>query len=77
MIKTSVEKLAKDIGFDIANSDDITQSNLLNGFCESLANTMGKGQLDTQLCYIANHLTAKTHRILAGLVEFLELKEKD
>jgi len=77
MIKTSIEKLADSIGFDIANSDDETQANLLNGFCKGLANSMQKNDLNTQLCYIADKLDAKTSEVLKELVEFIKLKESE
>lgn len=75
MIKTSIEKLAEEIGFDIANSDDETQAKLLNGFCKGLANSMDKNHLDMQLCYIADKLDKKTSNVLKQLIKFLELKE--
>lgn len=75
MIKTSIEKISEDIGYDIGNSDDVVQSNLLNGFCKGLANSMRDSQLETQLCYIADKLDDKTAKILKSLVEFIELKE--
>lgn len=31
MIKTSIEKLAEEIGFDIGMSDDVSQAKLING----------------------------------------------
>lgn len=77
MIKTSVEKLADSIGFDIANSDDEAQANLLNGFCKGLANSMQKNDLNTQLCYIADKLNSKTTAILKELVKFINLKESE
>jgi hypothetical protein len=40
MIKTSIEKLANGIGFDIANSDSQVQADLINGLCERLSNSM-------------------------------------
>jgi len=77
MIKTSIEKLAEEIGFDIANSDDETQAKLLNGFCKGLANSMDKSHLDMQLCYIADKLNPKTSNVLKQLIQFLELKEAE
>lgn len=77
MIKTSIEKLAEEIGFDIGNSDDITQAKLLNGFCKGLANSMDKNHLQTQICYIADKLDLKTSKILTEIVQFLELKENN
>ena len=75
MIKTSIEKLAKEIGFDIANSDDEVQANLLNGFCEGLSDAMNEQHLRTQICYIVDKLSPKTSKILNELVEFIKLKE--
>lgn len=77
MIKTSIQKLAEDIGFDIANSDDETQANLLNGFCKGLANSMDGNALNTQLCYVADKLNAKTKRVLEELCEFIKLKDNE
>lgn len=75
MIKTSIEKLAEEIGFDIAQSDNVTQANLLNGFCKGLANSMDEHCLEMQLCYIVEELNTKTSNVLKRLVKFLESKE--
>ena len=77
MIKSSIEKLAEEIGYDIGMSDDQTQSKLLNGLCASLSNSMQKQQLDMQLCYIAKNLHPKTEQLLIDLVEFIKLKKND
>lgn len=77
MIKSSIEKLSETIGFEIGTSDDVTQSNLLNGFCKGLANSiMEKNNLDMQLCYIADKLNEKSADVLINLVEFLKLKSE-
>tara|TARA_R110000751_G_scaffold40865_1_gene96434 strand:- start:166 stop:399 length:234 start_codon:yes stop_codon:yes gene_type:complete len=76
MIKTSIEKLAKEIGFDIGCSDDVVQADLLNGFCKGIANSMQESNRETQLCYIADKLDNKTNKVLKALVEFIELNEK-
>ena len=76
MIKTSIEKLSEPIGYEIGMSDDITQSNLINGFCKALANSMNERDLQTQLCSIVDKLDSKTHKVLKELVAFIELKEK-
>lgn len=68
--------MAEPIGFDIGMSDDVVQSNLLNGFCKGIANSMNDQQIDLQLCYVANNLNNKSFKVLKKLVEFLELKEK-
>lgn len=73
MIKTSVEKLAKEIGFDIAHSDDIVQSGLLNGLFGELKRSIPDKHLrDMQLCYITNKLSDKTKETILELVEFLK-----
>ena len=75
MIKSSIEKLAETIGFEIGASDDVTQALLLNGFCKGLNNSIPqKSDLELQLCYIAEKLDEKTERVLIGLVEFIKLK---
>lgn len=76
MIKSSVEKMAKDIGFDIANSDDVTQANLLDGFGDGMA-LMSENDQDTQACYIVNKLGPKAQKLIKRLNGFIELKEKD
>jgi len=76
MIKSSVEKLSQTIGFEIGTSDDITQANLINGLCKGLANSMNDHALDMQLCHIVDKLDSKSHKVLKGLVEFIQLKEK-
>jgi len=77
MIKTSIEKLAEEIGFDIANSDDLTQGKLLNGFCRGLHDSMQDSALETQLCYISAQLDSKSEKILKALCAFVDLKNKD
>jgi len=76
MIKSTIEKLSEPIGFEIGMSDDVVQSNLLNGFCRGLSNSMDDNKLNMQLCAIVDKLDAKTHNVLKGLVEFIEIKEK-
>ena len=72
MIKSSIEKLADTIGFEIGTSDDVTQAKLINGLCKGLNNSIPqKSDLDMQLCYIADKLDEKTEKILVGLVEFI------
>lgn len=71
MIKTSIEKLADSIGFDIGNSDDVVQSDLLNGFCRALT-YLPEDRVSMQLCYIADKLTPPSKKILIQLAEFLK-----
>ena len=77
MIKTSIEKLAETIGFEIGTSDDITQALLLNGLCKGINNSIPqKSDLDMQLCYISDKLDEKTEKVLTQLVEFIKLKNE-
>ena len=55
MIKSSIEKLADTIGFEIGTSDDVTQALLINGLCKGINNSIHQRRdLDMQLCYIAD-----------------------
>ena len=64
MVKSSVEKMAESIGFDIGNSDDETQANLLNGFCNGMANSMQDNKLDVQICYVVDKLNKNSATVL-------------
>jgi len=78
MIKTSIEKLAEEIGFDIGASDDLTQAKLLNGFCKGLHNSMtDDNHRDLQLCYVAEKLNPKSKLIISKLNEFLSVKDEN
>ncbi len=75
MIKTSIEKLAKEMGLDIGCPEDVVQSDLLNGFCKGIANSMQESNRETQLCYIADKLDKKSEKVLTALVEYIKLKQ--
>jgi len=75
MIKSSIEKLAEEIGYDIGMSDDNTQAKLINGLCEALQNSMQNNQLEMQLCYISKLLSKKSEKTILALVEFIKLKD--
>lgn len=77
MIKTSIENIAENIGFDIGNSDDTTQANLLNGFCKGISNSMNDNEQEKQICYIVDKLNPKSHNVLKKFIAFIELKEKN
>ena len=77
MIKTSIEKLAEEIGFDIGMSDDVSQANLINGLCRGISNSMDKSSIETQLVYIVDKLDAKSRHILKEISEFIKLKEQN
>lgn len=77
MIRTSIEKMADPIGFDIGMSDNITQAALLNGFCRGLGTSCsGLGALDTQACYIADSLDDNAVKVLSRLIQFCESKSE-
>ena len=75
MIKSSIEALAEPIGFDIANSDDVTQSNLLNGLGRGF-NTYNKGNLDMQLCYVSQKLNKSSEDFILALSGFIKLNRE-
>ena len=73
MIKTSLELLAEPIGFDIANSDDQVQANLLNGLGRGFK-TYNDSNFNMQLCYVSQKLNKETEKFLIELVEYVNLK---
>lgn len=75
MIKSSIETLSEPIGFDIANSDDVTQSNLLNGMGRAF-NTYPKDNLDMQMCYVSQKLTPQAEEWIVKLAGFIELNKE-
>jgi len=77
MILTSIEKMSEAIGYDIGNSNDEVQANLLNGFCKAISNSMQENDRSTQCCYIADKLNNTTLKVLDDIVEFIKLKNKD
>ena len=75
MIKTSIEKLAESVGFDIAHSDDQVQADLLNGFARGLK-TLNDSALGMQLCYMSDKFSKDTDKLILALAEFIKLKNK-
>lgn len=75
MIKSSIEKLASEIGFEIGISDDETQAKLLNSFCNGLHDSiLNESDKALQICAIVNKLTDKSCNIIEELYEFIKLK---
>jgi hypothetical protein len=74
MIKTALEKVAEDYGFDISQSDDIVQANLLNGLGKGFA-TYNDRELGMQMCYVEQKLTPQAKKFLKELVEFIKLSD--
>lgn len=72
MIKSSIELIAENIGFDISNSDDVTQANLLNGLGRGFK-TYNDSNFDMQICYISSKLTNPTEKFILALAEFIKL----
>lgn len=75
MIKTAIENLAEPIGFDIANSDDIVQSNLINGLARGFK-TYREEPYNMQLCYLSEKLNKDSEKLITDLYEFIQLKNK-
>lgn len=73
MIKSSIELIAENIGFDIAHSDDHTQANLLNGLGRGFKLTIPQ-DLQMQLSYISSRLNVDAENIILELAEFIKLK---
>ncbi len=74
MIKTSIENLAEPIGFDIANSDDNVQGNLLNGLGRGFK-TYREQDYNMQLCYLVEKLTPESMKFISDLSEYIKLKK--
>ncbi len=78
MIKTSIEKMAEPIGFDIGASDDVTQGNLINGFCRGFLNSIPDNhRRDLQVCYLVDKLTPESHKLIKELAEGVMFKEQN
>ena len=74
MIKTSIEKIAKDIGFDIGMSDDKVQQDLLNGLGESFGK-YSEQNFHNQLCYVSRGLTKEAEKFILNLAEYIRNNE--
>lgn len=68
-IITSVEKFSEDIGFDIANSNDAVQANLINGLSRGFKN-LPSYNFDMQITYISKHLNKDSIKLIEKLYEF-------
>ena len=75
MIKSSIEKLAEEIGFEIGTSDDVTQSQLLNSFFKGLRNRIRiDSDLDMQICYIVDKLDKNSKNMIKIFNEFIDIE---
>ena len=75
MIKTSIEQMAEPIGFDIANSDDQVQANLINGLAKGFK-TYNEHAYNMQLSYLTDKLNKDSEKLILELAEFIKLKTK-
>jgi hypothetical protein len=74
MVKTSIAQLAEPIGFDIANSDDTVQADLING--------LGRGfklyndqNFNIQLSYVCGKINKDGEKFILELAEYIKLKD--
>ena len=75
MIKSSIELIAENIGFDIAHSDDHTQANLFNGLGKGFK-TYKSNELGMQLAYISDKLSNSAEEFILELAETLKCKNE-
>jgi hypothetical protein len=75
MIKSSIELIAENIGFDIAHSDDHTQANLFNGLGKGFK-TYQSNELGMQLAYVSDKLTRDAEKLIMVLAETIKCKNK-
>lgn len=73
-ITTSIEKLANDIGFDVANSTDVVQADLLNGLGRGF-HGWAEANMDMQLCYLTQHLTPEAKKFIKMLNDYANPQE--
>lgn len=73
MIKSSIELIAENIGFDIAHSDDHTQANLFNGLGRGFK-TYDSHSLGLQLAYVSDKLKPEAESFILELAETIKCK---
>ena len=76
MIKTSIEKLANEIGFDIANSDDQVQADLINGLGRGFK-LYSEQNFHMQLSYMSQKINKDGEKFILELAEYLKLRSKE
>ena len=70
--------MANPIGFEIGTSDDVVQSELINGFCKGLSNSMVESyKISTQICYIVDKLDENSKKVLLEISEFIKLNQQN
>jgi hypothetical protein len=75
MIKSSIELIAENIGFDIAHSDDHAQANLFNGLGKGFS-TYASHELGMQLAYISDKLTKDAEKVILELAATIKCKNE-
>lgn len=75
MIKSSIELIAENIGFDISHSDDHTQANLFNGLGKGFK-TYNSNDFGMQLAYISDKLSNDAEKLILELAEMIKCKNQ-
>ena len=72
-IRSAVEQYARAVGEEIANSDDVIQSDLLNGFFEMFIHSVPSSiYRDSQIAGITHRLSPRSKKVLIRFAEFCE-----
>ena len=69
-VKTSIELISEQIGFDIAMSDDKVQADLLNGLGRGF-NIMPHNSRSMQISYLIQHLSPQAKQLIKELNDYL------
>lgn len=69
-VKTSIELISEQIGFDIAMSDDKVQADLLNGLGRGF-NIMSPINRSTQISYLIQHLSPQAKQLIKEINDYL------
>lgn len=70
---TAIEKMAGDIGFDLAWAKDTVQADLLNGLAKGFA--LFGSDSGMQMSYVARNLTPQARKWLHEMAAFADLEE--
>ncbi len=77
MVKSSIEKVAHDIGYDIGHSDDHVQADLINGLASGFSKIQKDHDYEMQLCYVTDKLTKESFKMIETLNDFVKLKKEE
>lgn len=70
-VKTAIDLMAEQIGFDIAQSDDRVQADLLNGLGRGF-NTIPLNSRNMQIAYLIQHLTPQARELVKQINDYLD-----